>query len=210
MPTKFQGQVEFIYPNDKRVKPQTVAHHLSRYKFVANKFPTRKPKVALDLACGTGYGTEILRKAGYDSLGVDINKKAIEFAQKTYLSCKFLLESIQDFKFGKYDLVVFFESLEHINRKDALFTLKKIKLSLKKGGIFIVSVSREPSQGHKVFHKSEWSHKDLLNTLKKYFKHIKMIGQDWDTATISSKNVRNNDFYIAVCSNDPLKWAKTK
>lgn len=196
------NQVEWVYPDDLRVKTQTLAHHIARYNFVKSKSQANSGNHALDLACGTGYGTEILRETGYEATGIDISKDALDYANKHYKKCHFINQSVQKFYSDqKYDLITFFESLEHISREDGLKLFGKVTQLLGPRGIFVVSVSREPNPGHKLFHKSRWSYIQLLEALKKHFPKVEMFGQDWDTATISNQGVVENDFYIAVCTN---------
>ena len=53
--------------------------HLARYDF-ACKFVNRKK--VLDIACGMGYGSKMLSKAGALCVdGVDISEEAIEYAK---------------------------------------------------------------------------------------------------------------------------------
>ena len=196
------GQVEWIYPGDDRVKPQTVAHHRARYKYVLEICPPTKSRTsALDLACGSGYGTEMLRQAGYKATGIDISKDAIDYAQIHYPKCSFVRSNLNDTEVDGYNIIVFFESLEHITRRDGLKLFNKVSECFLNNGVFFVSVSREPNPGHKRYHKSRWSYLDFKKSLETSFKFVDIVGQDWDTAQISSENVQSNDFYIGMCSN---------
>ncbi len=57
------------------------AEHVQRYIFAGEY---AKGKSVLDIACGTGYGSSILNKAGATIVtGVDISNEAIEFAIST-------------------------------------------------------------------------------------------------------------------------------
>ena len=57
--------------------------HIHRY-FFASKFV--KDKKVLDLACGEGYGSDILSKTAKSVVGIDINKTTILHAQRKYLA----------------------------------------------------------------------------------------------------------------------------
>ncbi|MHB8481153.1 MAG: class I SAM-dependent methyltransferase [Nitrospiria bacterium] len=112
--------------------------HLERYRF-ASKYVSGK--VVLDIACGTGYGTELLKEAGAKSVtGVDISKKAINDAsQKHKISgVNFIEGSIIDFSESiKYDLIVSFETIEHV--EDYKSALNNLKSLLNEDGILIIS-----------------------------------------------------------------------
>lgn len=189
--------VERIYPDDKRVKPQTVAHHMARYKFAS----TFKGDTALDICCGTGYGSEMLRKAGFATLGIDISRTAINYARRHYKDCDFVCAPAQvtEYEPGFWDLVVLFEGIEHLPKRDGINVLKRVRKSLSPKGVFLISLPRLSNPIYNTYHVSEWSYESLRMTLKKYFKHVKILGQDWDTSEITTTNVKQNDFWIGVC-----------
>lgn len=187
--------VERVYLDDPELKPQTMVHHKARYKFAANK-----PRYALDLACGSGYGTEMIRKAGFDSTGIDIDLEAIEYAKKHYPKCRFLQMSISYIDPFKYELITCFEALEHLDYYDALSVLDQAKENLAPGGSFIISVPRDENPNHNKFHKSHWDFHILEDALESRFSIVETYGQDWDTGKIFRKGSnQDNDFYIFVC-----------
>lgn len=190
--------VERIYPDDTRVKPQTVAHHKARYKFACETF-RKDGESALDLACGTGYGTEMLRKAGYKTKGVDIDKDAIDFAKSNYPKNNFELNSLQNVVFNYYDMITLFEALEHLNYGDGVTLLESIQKSLNPHGIFIMSVPRDTNPKYNKFHLSRWDYQLLNEVLGHIFGAVEILGQDWDTAKISPDSPWLNDFFIVVC-----------
>ena len=194
-----KNAVERIYPDDKRVKPQTIAHHKARYQF-ATQIQEAKGR-SLDLACGTGYGTEMLRKAGYNAKGIDISPEAYEFARKSYPQCDFLLEDIlkpEIFR-NPYQLITMFEAIEHFPYMEGVKLIERLSNFVLKDGFFILSTPKDTNDKYNTFHKSEWGYATIKNICGSYFENVKIYGQDWDTAEISDDNVRNNDFYIAVC-----------
>jgi len=193
--------VERIYPNDKRVKPQTVAHHIARYEF-ASKF---EGEVALDVGCGTGYGCEMLRQAGfYMTKGFDESLTAINYAKEHFPKCHFFRRDLVEMNGTLYrpDLVTMFEVIEHIPFNIGKDTIRWISKVLRNKGTFIMSTPRDINGKYNEFHKSEWPYPIIKNELGSVFKNVKIYGQDWDTAKITTEHVPNEDFYIAVCSND--------
>ena len=70
---------------------------------------------AIDVPCGTGYGSAILYAKGYDVVGVDKAPKPIENARRTYAHCWFVRSSIEGYvPGGAFDIGVCFEGLEHL------------------------------------------------------------------------------------------------
>jgi len=199
--------IERIYPKDKRVEPQTIAHHKARYKFAARLRKIRGG-IIYDFGCGTGYGTEMLRRAGYEyARGFDISEKAINFASANYRKCKFLVEDLAHSEFPAEsfcDLVTMFEVIEHLKHDVGVKLVKDAYRLLRPGGIFMMSTPRD-SNKYNDFHLSEWPYHEIKNVLGPIFEEVRIYGQDWDTAKITDKNVPNEDFYIAVCTKLKIK-----
>ena len=60
------------------------ADHAARYSFAAKH---DRGRAGLDVACGTGYGSQILSDGGADSVvGADISEDAISYAIDSYSS----------------------------------------------------------------------------------------------------------------------------
>ncbi len=118
--------------------------HKDRYHF-ASAYVT--DKCILDVACGTGYGSESLKRAGKAALvyGLDIDADTIKYACQTYGApgLRFLEGSITDMPFrnGLFDVVVSFETLEHVDDEQA--QLREVLRVLKPGGRYIVSTPND-------------------------------------------------------------------
>ena len=75
---------ERIIPKEDFCGPNTNIYkeHVARYEFASKYIKSKK---ILDIACGSGYGSEILSKNGaYHVIGCDISEEAIEYAKKYY------------------------------------------------------------------------------------------------------------------------------
>lgn len=117
----------------------TEQEHRNRYQF-ASKFIENK--IALDVACGTGYGSYYLVQMGAkEVVGADISKAAIAYSNNTYIDnhLKFLCADAKKLPFSNecFDIIVSFETIEHINDPE-IFILECYRL-LKKEGLFICS-----------------------------------------------------------------------
>jgi len=136
--------------------------HLERY-FYAEKFSENK--TILDAACGCGYGSFILAKKAKKVIRADNSDDALKYGDEHYMlpniqSVKINLEKeIPDI--GLFDLIVSFETIEHLS-SPLHATIKKFYDLLNTGGILIIShpeMEKEP--GYVIS-----STKDLLNIRK--------------------------------------------
>jgi len=160
--------------------------HLERYRFASNYV---KGKNVLDIACGTGYGSAILKESGATSVtGVDVSDDAINHAKKEYSggNISFNLGSITDFDSGvKYDRIVSFETIEHVN--DYKAAVANIRNLLKDDGILILSTPNRPvtsprcltlSDRPSKYHVREFDVKEIYDELKGAgFRDIEKYGQ---------------------------------
>jgi 2-polyprenyl-3-methyl-5-hydroxy-6-metoxy-1,4-benzoquinol methylase len=124
--------------------------HLKRYEF-ALQFINRNDSV-LDIACGTGYGTKILGSKANIVYGVDISKKAISYAKKNYKlkNTKYIQQHFWDCNIT-VDIVVSFETLEHIPNENGIIDLFNKLLNLS-GKIVIASVPYLEKVGNNPHH----------------------------------------------------------
>lgn len=113
-------------------RPVRREFHLDRYRAAAIPVATKSvqglPWCVLDCACGTGYGCEVLRRAGTDSIvGADACPEAIAYARQHYekRGTRFQVSKAEDFCLlppdRPFDLICCFETLEHlVNDRQAL------------------------------------------------------------------------------------------
>ena len=104
-------------------------------------------KVGLDVACGSGILTRILKRNGFDVMGVDVSQEMLNVAQeKTYqekLNIRYLKCDMKSLKaLNKVDFItVINDGINYIESKFLLKTFKNFYNSLKKGGTLIFDVS---------------------------------------------------------------------
>ncbi len=116
---------------------QLFREHEARYVF-AGQFV--KNKRVLDVACGSGIGTDYLLKAGAQScMGLDIDSGAIKYARAKYRDCSFVQCDATSLCLldGTVDAVISFETIEHV--KDQTKFLLECSRVLRPGGILVCS-----------------------------------------------------------------------
>src|SRR5829696_7849474 len=116
----------FVIP--ERLVPGTVAwdlfqvEHKQRYEWAAKYCRDRR---VLDVACGIGYGSAILAQRGAKQVtGIDISTEAIAFGTKEYQASNLLLTTGDAcnlaFEDSSFDVVVSFETIEHLREPEQL------------------------------------------------------------------------------------------
>jgi len=184
------GQKEFnsgerIYApyEESRRDERGIKEHLDRYNF-ALKFLTGKETV-IDAACGSGYGSEILSSGAKKVIGLEISNHAIEYAKRYHFKenvefCKADLNQKIDLPDNYSDVIISFETLEHItNQENMLLEFKRL---LKPGGFLIISTPDKNLisggfESDNPFHIKELTKIEFINLLRRFFVIEEMFGQ---------------------------------
>lgn len=150
---RFQGFITFhdvartmsperIYPNsvDDR-EDESIAKHIARYELADRFIPPGA--TVLDCACGVGYGSSILGVRAGKVIGVDISEEAIAFAKRSYSrpNIEYIEKDIAflDFAPETFDVIVSFETLEHVPKTICETFLDGVSRWLRPGGILVSS-----------------------------------------------------------------------
>ncbi len=161
--------------------------HLARYRYAMQWAGGMR---VADIACGTGYGTQMLAKAGAKSVhGMDLSEEAVEFCRENYnipgvtysVANAQKITAIGD---GEFDLVVSFETIEHLPDVEAY--LDEMARILRPGGKFLVSTPDRriasvmyrllgrPANKH---HVREYTKDELVKLLSTRFQIEGLYGQ---------------------------------
>jgi SAM-dependent methyltransferase len=92
--------------------------HLAVYEWIAER--CRGLRVA-DLACGEGYGSDVIARTAAEVVGVDANPEAHEHAKLRYRrpNLRFERGLVEDFD-GPCDAIVFLQTIEHVEKPGLL------------------------------------------------------------------------------------------
>ena len=139
------------------------------------------PQRALDIACGVGFGTARLARAGHMVIGADIDAEVLAEAERVYgtssaLAWMHIDGEATPFETAHFDAICSFETLEHVaNPPDFLQELRRI---LKPGGQLFLSVPQNRF-GHIPLnpqHEREYLAADLAVLLGQSFEHVALRG----------------------------------
>lgn len=156
--------------------------HRSRYHYAAKFVAGRR---VIDVACGTGFGMNILSDAGAACVvGIDISRDALliaasESARGVY-PCRAdaLRLPVAD---AAADVITSFETLEHLD-DDRRF-VDELRRVLRPNGVLMLSTPNalhtRPVAGvpHNPFHVREYEPDELHNLLSQYFADVTLLGQ---------------------------------
>ncbi len=121
---------------------------MEHYQRYYSALPLVRGKKVLDAACGEGYGTALLAKAAAHVTGIDISPDAIARAKGSYSQegrVRFIEGSIAELPLEDYsiDVVVSFETIEHVPEDIQHKFLDEIARVLKKDGFLIMSTPKD-------------------------------------------------------------------
>jgi SAM-dependent methyltransferase len=111
--------------------------HLAVYEWIAARVAGLR---LIDMACGEGYGSEVLSRSAASVVGLDANPEAHEHARLRYRRQNLTFERgiVETFgDAGMYDAVVFLQTIEHV--QDPTGVLAHFRDILAPGGVAYVS-----------------------------------------------------------------------
>ena len=154
--------------------------HYHRYFFA---LPLVKGKRVLDIASGEGYGSHMLAREAAFVTGVDIASDAVTWSTEKYAcaSTRFLQGSVTDIPLAdaSVDVVVSFETLEHVTGQEQEIMLREIRRVLVPDGLLIISTPNvdifDSASNH--FHVKELRLDEFSSLLFAHFKHQAIVGQ---------------------------------
>jgi len=159
-----------------QLKGDIELEHKHRYALACE---LSKGKRVLDIACGEGYGSEMLSQNAKSVVGVDIDPATVAHAMTKYRSpkMKFIEGACEKIPLPdkSVDLVVSFETLEHIEDHDKF--LGEIERVLDSGGILVISTPEKAAYSDKPrhvnpFHKKELYREQFLRLLSQKYGHM--------------------------------------
>ncbi len=156
--------------------------HWHRYAFARSLVTGKR---VLDAACGEGYGSALLAETAADVVGVDIAPAAVAHARARYGTSERLRFECADaadlpFESRAFDVVVSFETLEHLAAQEQL--LAGFARVLADDGVLLISspdkrTYSEVAGFRNEYHVRELYREELLGLLKAHFPHIQLYGQ---------------------------------
>lgn len=155
--------------------------HMHRYAWCRE---LAEGKDVIDVASGEGFGSAMLAEQAVSVIGVDVSGEAVAHASRRYardnLTFKQGDAAAIPLPDGSADLVVSFETIEHIsNQQSAIAEFSRL---LRPNGLLVISSPNvdiySTRQGYdNPFHTKELNRKDFIDLLKAHFGAVQIFGQ---------------------------------
>jgi 2-polyprenyl-3-methyl-5-hydroxy-6-metoxy-1,4-benzoquinol methylase len=153
--------------------------HLVVYEWIAGRVAGKR---VVDMACGEGYGSNVLAGTAASVVGVDANPEAHEHARLRYVrsNLRFERDLVESFA-EPCDAVVFLQTIEHV--QDAGAILEHFKSMLVPGGVAYVStpnlLTLAPPGAEKSdnpWHVHEYRVAEFRELCEAHFARVELLG----------------------------------
>ena len=153
--------------------------HRSRYRFAAHFVAGQ---TVLDVACGSGFGLEMLSAAGARPIGIDYASETLVSIHVDRPDANLIHADATRLPLAtaSIDQVVSFETIEHV--PDAAALINELRRVLKPGGHLVLSTPNRafgPLERHTAnrFHVREFTADELRSLLCECFSSVRLYGQ---------------------------------
>jgi SAM-dependent methyltransferase len=164
--------------------PENSYEHWHRYLLARDLC---RGKCVLDVASGEGYGSFLLAGVARSVVGVDLSAPAVEHARQHYPAenLEFHVgraEALPDQASASFDVVVSFETIEHLGEAAQTRFLDEVRRVLIPGGLFLVSTPDKENYAGELheeneFHEREFTAEEFRAFLSGRFPHVRFLGQ---------------------------------
>jgi 2-polyprenyl-3-methyl-5-hydroxy-6-metoxy-1,4-benzoquinol methylase len=153
--------------------------HLVVYEWIAGRVAGKR---VVDMACGEGYGSDVLAGTAASAVGVDANPEAHEHARLRYQrpNLRFERDLVESFA-EPCDAVVFLQTIEHVPDPGAI--LEHFKSMLPPGGVAFVStpnlLTLAPPGAEKSdnpWHVKEYRAEEFRTLCEAHFGRVEVFG----------------------------------
>src|SRR6476620_5574744 len=153
--------------------------HLVVYDWIARRCAGLE---VVDMACGEGYGTDVLARRAARVTGVDANPEAHEHARLKYTrpGVRFARELVETWS-EPCDAVVFLQTIEHVQEPERI--LRHFREVLRPGGVAYVTtpnlLTLAPAGAEKSdnpWHVKEYRAEEFRALCERVFDRVELLG----------------------------------
>ena len=171
---------------------------LGRKKVLVEKVTGLKKGKILDIGSGTGYFAAIMRKAGWQVKGVEINEKARNFSASNFGLEVDLPDRITSYDTNSFDCITLWHVLEHFH--DPFKYISEIYRLLKPGAVCVVALPNSSSYDS-TYYKQFWAAWDVPRHLWHFQPSTFRVLSEKSGFTLGNiKTLPLDVFYISLLS----------
>jgi len=153
--------------------------HLAVYDWIAARVGGLR---VIDMACGEGYGSDVLARTAASVVGVDANPEAFEHARLRYRRENLRFERDMVSRFGEAcDVVVFLQTIEHVEDPDDVLEHFKALIGvrgvvyLSTPNVLTLAPSGAPRSGNP-WHVHEYRATEIRALCAEHFRDVTLLG----------------------------------
>ncbi len=158
--------------------------HLAVYEWIAERVAGMR---VIDMACGEGYGADVLATAAANVVGVDANPEAHEHARLRYrrANLRFARDLVESFA-EQADAVVFLQTIEHLQDPGAVLehfrSLVEGVQAQARGTVFLSTPNvltlapKGAPRSDNPWHVHEYRAEELERLCRAHFASVRMYG----------------------------------
>jgi SAM-dependent methyltransferase len=153
--------------------------HLAVYEWIGARVLGQR---VIDMACGEGYGSEVLSRSAASVVGVDANPEAHEHARLRYVrqNLRFERDLVESFS-EPCDAVVFLQTIEHVQNPGEI--VEHFKSMLAPGGAVYVTtpnvLTLAPAGAERSdnpWHVHEYRAQEFRILCEQHFQRVQLLG----------------------------------
>ena len=155
--------------------------HLAVYEWIAQRVAGLR---VIDMACGEGYGADLLARSASMVVGVDANPEAFEHARARYArgNLRFERALVESYgQPGSSDAVVFLQTIEHVQEPEAVLAHHRSLLA--SGGVAYISTPNVltlappgASKSDNPWHVREYRADEFRSLVESVFGEVQLLG----------------------------------
>ncbi len=153
--------------------------HLVVYEWIAAQVTGLR---AIDMACGEGYGSDVLARTATSVVGVDANPDAYEHARLRYprANLRFVRDLVGSFS-EDADAVVFLQTIEHVEEPGAVLDHFR-SLVGERGAVFVSTPNvltlapKGAARSDNPWHVHEYRSEEFEQLCRAHFTSVEMYG----------------------------------